>query len=924
MSISSSELRQRKATSTATDSPVADPKDDDAKKQQSARHEASSSSNDALIAFALFIVSLPIRFKSLSHPDQVVFDEVHFGQQASYYITQKFYFDVHPPLAKMLIALVGWIAGYNGQFDFKEIGRYRKKRPIVLDRNSSKADLTNSEYPSSVPYTTIRALGALLGCLVVPLAYLTIRNAGHARLAGAITALAICFENGLITNNRLILLDSFLVFFTAFSIYAYTAFYRQSSRAFSRSWWIWLLLTGLGLGCVLSTKWVGVFTLATVGASTCKHLWEILGNVRVSKRQYLIHFAARLTCLCIIPIAVYVAVFCAHFALLTKSGPGDTYMEIETQNELRGYDPVDTPVPVAYGSLITMRHRETTGGYLHSHAANYADGSGQQQVTLYPYRDDNNWWRILKADVYEKDTHDMLGSDNATYLEYVRNGDIVRLEHVATAPRKLHSHNVPAPVTDTEYHFEVSGYGFVNHTGDSNDFWRVQIDNNTAHPAAGQHLEARRSLFRLEHPNQDCHLYSTYERLPDWGFEQQEVSCIQEGLKSKIMWIVDETQHPLLPADVDVEPEHRPGFVSKFMRLHHAMWTFNAGSVEAHPFQSRPSAWPVLRSGVNYWVSQAAQIILLGNPLVYWASTVAVLTFGFIFAFFQLRDKRGFHDHFNGKRAFFENSAGFFALGWVLHYIPFYYMDRQLFLQHYMPALYLAVLTLGVGIDLIFRQSPRVVKLGFAVVASACLIYTYYVYSPITYGEPWSVAECEQASLLNTWDLNCAHYNPDAPQRVRLSKSNEPRVADIEQPLQQEVRLEPEGGVVYVDDEGNRIALEDVPEEYLVHDDDDDDDDDEEDGVDEDLQHGAIKRHAEDEEEDDDEDDEEEEAVPTEAPVFADPEPEFIDGKEVYGDDEDEDEYPKTIYGVDPEADEDEEPDPFPLKIRDIPNTIHV
>ena len=32
--------------------------------------------------------------------------------------------DVHPPLAKMLIALTGWLAGFDGEFDFKEIGKY--------------------------------------------------------------------------------------------------------------------------------------------------------------------------------------------------------------------------------------------------------------------------------------------------------------------------------------------------------------------------------------------------------------------------------------------------------------------------------------------------------------------------------------------------------------------------------------------------------------------------------------------------------------------------------------------------------------------------------------------------------------------------------------------------------------------------------
>lgn len=71
MSISSSELRQRKAT---TASPAIDHEKDDLKKQKllvKPTHKTASS-NDAFVALALFIVSLPIRFKHISHPDQVV------------------------------------------------------------------------------------------------------------------------------------------------------------------------------------------------------------------------------------------------------------------------------------------------------------------------------------------------------------------------------------------------------------------------------------------------------------------------------------------------------------------------------------------------------------------------------------------------------------------------------------------------------------------------------------------------------------------------------------------------------------------------------------------------------------------------------------------------------------------------------------
>ena len=51
------------------------------------------------------------------------FDEVHFGGFAAKYIRQKFFMDVHPPLAKLLITLAAFIGGFDGEFDFKDIGK---------------------------------------------------------------------------------------------------------------------------------------------------------------------------------------------------------------------------------------------------------------------------------------------------------------------------------------------------------------------------------------------------------------------------------------------------------------------------------------------------------------------------------------------------------------------------------------------------------------------------------------------------------------------------------------------------------------------------------------------------------------------------------------------------------------------------------
>lgn len=67
----------------------------------------------------------------------------------------------------------------------------------------------------------------------------------------------------------------------------------------------------------------------------------------------------------------------------------------------------------------------------------------EQQVTLYSHVDDNNWWIINKVE-----------TNNATALEYVKNGDIVRLTHLDTRKR-LHTHDVRPGTNDIKYQYEV-------------------------------------------------------------------------------------------------------------------------------------------------------------------------------------------------------------------------------------------------------------------------------------------------------------------------------------------------------------------------------------------------------------------------------------------------------------------------------------
>ena len=66
--------------------------------------------------------------------------------------------DVHPPLAKLLITLAGWLAGFDGNFEFKNIG--------------------DDYLEANVPYVAMRLLPAVLGVLTIPTMFLTLKAYG--------------------------------------------------------------------------------------------------------------------------------------------------------------------------------------------------------------------------------------------------------------------------------------------------------------------------------------------------------------------------------------------------------------------------------------------------------------------------------------------------------------------------------------------------------------------------------------------------------------------------------------------------------------------------------------------------------------------------------------------------------------------------
>ncbi|KAI9468988.1 MAG: hypothetical protein EXX96DRAFT_100374 [Benjaminiella poitrasii] len=86
-------------------------------------------------------------------------------------------------------------------------------------------------------------------------------------------------------------------------------------------------------------------------------------------------------------------------------------------------------------------------------------------------------------------------------------------------------------------------------------------------------------------------------------------------------------------------------------------------------------------------------------------------------------------------------------------------MGRQLFLHHYMPALYFGILLLGVGFDLLTIKLVNRKRLMAASLFIFSVIYVYRCFIPITYAEPWTQSLCENAKWRSSWDFDCAQYH---------------------------------------------------------------------------------------------------------------------------------------------------------------------
>ncbi len=248
-----------------------------------------------LLLSLLFVLGVLLHFVGLTHPATVVFDEVHFGKYVSAYCcTGEYFFDIHPPHAKLIIAGVAKTLGFKGKETFEHIG---------------------GPYEPGSAFA-IRFGPALVGVLIPILVFVLLLQFGASLGTAFLGGLFFVFDNALLVQTRVLALDGFLIFFTLASL---SVFLFAMGRPDARERLGCFAVSGALASLAASTKLTGLVAPGLLSLMAIVDLARSFSWTRL--KEWTIAGIAFLSA----GLIMYFGGWYVHFALLPLPGPGDIW-----------------------------------------------------------------------------------------------------------------------------------------------------------------------------------------------------------------------------------------------------------------------------------------------------------------------------------------------------------------------------------------------------------------------------------------------------------------------------------------------------------------------------------------------------------------------------------------------------------------------
>lgn len=244
---------------------------------------------------ALLVIGALTHLIGLSHPRQVVFDEVHWGKHVTAYCCSGArQFDVHPPHGKLLLTLGAVLGGYDGSQSFESIGLPYGRNPVFW----------------------LRLVPALCGIAIPILFFFFLRGVGGSVPIAWMGGFLLALDNAFILETRTMLFDGILV---ASSLGALVCLMRIDRASTAGRAWAWTLASGALAGLAVGTKFTGLAVPALIGIWLARAWWTAARSSErglIFRRGLLIGVAG---------VVVYLAGWLVHFSLLTQPGPADAF-----------------------------------------------------------------------------------------------------------------------------------------------------------------------------------------------------------------------------------------------------------------------------------------------------------------------------------------------------------------------------------------------------------------------------------------------------------------------------------------------------------------------------------------------------------------------------------------------------------------------
>ncbi len=303
------------------------------------------------------LLGLVTRFAFLESPKEVVFDEFHFFHFVSEYEKGEYFFDIHPPLGKLILwenakmyGISDFVEEVKASIEKKEMLEKEKKqleKKIIIQKETESEDMEKiktlrneyedikdtlktiktggletytigAEYNNSLNVFGMRSVPAFFGALLVPLmflfAFFLTRSFPISIIVGSLTL----FSPAFITESQYILMDSMLMFFMVLGTFFAFLYYKKQE-------WKWWIGTVFCIALSVSIKWTGISLFGIAGLVWIFALIKD-GNWKKLLMQALSGF--------IFIISFYMAIFAIHFSVLPFSGEGDAFHSPEFRKNL--------------------------------------------------------------------------------------------------------------------------------------------------------------------------------------------------------------------------------------------------------------------------------------------------------------------------------------------------------------------------------------------------------------------------------------------------------------------------------------------------------------------------------------------------------------------------------------------------------------